>query len=156
MSFCCRKRLKLRSVAKARSSPRSHAPAWERISGLAICRMHSHGGAWERKGNEKLFDDDDIKKFRSLFRTARLKLEVLNAAVSLNSLRVPPGNRLEQLKGDRKGQHSIRVNNQWRVCFVWKNENAFDVEIVGYHQEEKHGKKTISNYTRRYSFRRIS
>jgi proteic killer suppression protein len=85
------------------------------------------------KNTEKLFDDDDIKKFRSISRTARLKLEVLNAAVSLNSLRVPPGNRLEQLKGDRKGQHSIRVNNQWRVCFVWKDENAFDVEIVDYH-----------------------
>ena len=85
------------------------------------------------KNTEKLFGDDDIKKFRSISRTARLKLEVLNAAVSLNSLRVPPGNRLEQLKGDRKGQHSIRINNQWRVCFVWKDENAFDVEIVDYH-----------------------
>jgi proteic killer suppression protein len=85
------------------------------------------------KNTEKLFDDDDIKKFRSISRTARLKLEVLNAAVSLNSLKVPPGNRLEQLKGDRKGQHSIRVNNQWRVCFVWKDDNVFDVEIVDYH-----------------------
>lgn len=85
------------------------------------------------KNTEKLFDDDDVKKFRGISRAARLKLEVLNASVSLNSLRVPPGNRLEQLKGDRKGQHSIRINNQWRVCFVWKNENAFDVEIVDYH-----------------------
>ena len=85
------------------------------------------------KNTEKLFDDDDIKKFRSISRTARFKLEILNAAVSLNSLSIPPGNRLEQLKGDRKGQHSIRINNQWRVCFVWKSENAFDVEIVDYH-----------------------
>jgi len=85
------------------------------------------------KNTEKLFNDDDIKKFRSISRAARLKLEVSNAAVSLNSLRVPPGNRLEQLKGDRKGQHSIRINNQWRVCFIWKDENAFDVEIVDYH-----------------------
>jgi len=85
------------------------------------------------KNTEKLFDDDDVKKFRGISKAARLKLEVLNASVSLNSLRVPPGNRLEQLKGDRKGQHSIRINNQWRVCFVWKNENAFDVEIVDYH-----------------------
>jgi len=60
-------------------------------------------------------------------------IRILNAAVSLNSLRIPPGNRLEQLKGDRKGQHSIRINNQWRVCFIWKGENAFDVEIVDYH-----------------------
>ena len=85
------------------------------------------------KNTEKFFDDDDVKKFRGISRAARLKLEVLNASVSLNSLRVPPGNRLEQLKGDRKGQHSIRINNQWRICFVWKNENAFDVEIVDYH-----------------------
>ena len=85
------------------------------------------------KNTEKLFDDDDVKKFRGISKAARLKLEVLNASVSLNSLRVPPGNRLEQLKSDRKGQHSIRINNQWRVCFVWKNENAFDVEIVDYH-----------------------
>ena len=85
------------------------------------------------KSTKKLFNDDDVKKFRSISKAARLKLEVLNASVSLNSLRVPPGNRLEQLKGDRKGQHSIRINNQWRVCFVWKNENAFDVEIVDYH-----------------------
>ena len=79
------------------------------------------------------FDDDDVKQFRSISKAARLKLEVLNADVSLNSLRIPPGNRLEQLKGDRKGQHSIRINNQWRVCFVWKNKNAFDVGIVDYH-----------------------
>jgi len=85
------------------------------------------------KNTEKLFDDDDIKKFRGISRAARLKLEILNAAISLNSLRVPPGNRLEQLKGDRKKQHSIRINNQWRICFVWKDENAFDVEIVDYH-----------------------
>jgi proteic killer suppression protein len=85
------------------------------------------------KNTEKLFDDDDVKKFRGISRAARLKLEILNAAISLNSLRVPPGNRLEQLKGDRKEQHSIRINNQWRICFVWKAENAFDVEIVDYH-----------------------
>ena len=64
------------------------------------------------KETEKLFDDIDIKKFRGISRTARIKLEMLNAAVSLNSLRVPPGNRLEQLKGKRKGQYSIRINNQ--------------------------------------------
>ena len=85
------------------------------------------------KNTEKLFDDDDVKKFRGISRAARLKLEVLNAAISLNSLRVPPGNRLEQLKGDRKGQHSIRINDQWRICFKWKEENANEVEIVDYH-----------------------
>ena len=85
------------------------------------------------KDTEKIFNDFNVKKFRAISRIARIKLEVLNAAVSLKSLRVPPGNRLERLKGDRKGQHSIRINDQWRICFVWKNENAHEVEIVDYH-----------------------
>ncbi len=86
------------------------------------------------KNTEKLFNDLDVKRFRSISKVARIKLEVLNAAVSLNSLRVPPGNRLEQLKGNRKGQRSIRINDQWRICFVWKDENATEVEIVDYHK----------------------
>jgi proteic killer suppression protein len=86
------------------------------------------------KDTEKLFDDLDVKKFRSISRTARIKLEVLNAAISLQSLRIPPGNRLEQLKGNRSGQHSIRINDQWRICFVWSGESVCDVEIVDYHQ----------------------
>ena len=86
------------------------------------------------KDTEKLFNDLDVRKFRSISRTARIKLEVLNAAVSLNSLRVPPGNRLEKLKGNREGQHSVRINDQWRICFLWKEENAHDVEIVDYHK----------------------
>ncbi len=86
------------------------------------------------KDTEKLFNDLDVTKFRSISKAARIKLEVLNAAVSLDSLRVPPGNRLEQLKGNRKGQHSIRINNQWRVCFMWKEESAMKVEIVDYHK----------------------
>ena len=86
------------------------------------------------KDTEKLFDDLSVRRFRTISRAARIKLEVLNAAVSLNSLRIPPGNRLEQLKGNRKGNHSIRINDQWRICFVWKEENAHDVEIVDYHK----------------------
>lgn len=82
---------------------------------------------------EKLFNDINVKKFSAILRPARIKLEILNAAVSLNSLRVSPGNRLEQLKGDRTGQHSIRINNQWRICFTWRNEDTYDVEIVDYH-----------------------
>ena len=58
---------------------------------------------------------------------------MLNAAVSLLDLRSPPGNRLERLKGDRKGQHSIRINDQFRICFVWREHDAYDVEIVDYH-----------------------
>ena len=86
------------------------------------------------KDTEKLFNDFDVKRLRGISRTARIKLEVLNPAVSLNSLRVPPGNRLEQLKGNRKGQHSIIINDQWRLCFVWKDERAIEVEIVNYHR----------------------
>lgn len=86
------------------------------------------------KKTQRLFNDVDVKKFRSISKSARIKLEVLNAAVSLNSLRVPPGNRLEQLTGDKKGRYSIRINDQWRICFAWKEENAFDVEIIDYHK----------------------
>lgn len=63
----------------------------------------------------------------------RRKLRVLNSAVTLDDLRIPPGNRLEALKGDRRGQHSIRINEQWRICFHWKDGDAYDVEIVDYH-----------------------
>jgi len=58
---------------------------------------------------------------------------MIDAAPEIDSLRVPPGNRLEALKGDRKGQYSIRINDQWRICFKWEAENAFDVEITDYH-----------------------
>jgi len=85
------------------------------------------------KDTEKLFNDFDGKKFRAISRPARIKLEILHAAVSLDSLKIPPGNRLEALKGDRKGQYSIRINSQWRICFAWQDGNAYDVEIVDYH-----------------------
>jgi proteic killer suppression protein len=65
--------------------------------------------------------------------TARRKLIMLDAAVDLDGLRVPPGNRLEALRGSRAGHHSIRINSQWRICFVWQDGNATDVEIVDYH-----------------------
>ena len=58
---------------------------------------------------------------------------MVDATTDLNDLRIPPGNRLEELKEDRKGQYSIRINDQWRICFVWKNGDAYDVEIVDYH-----------------------
>jgi toxin HigB-1 len=66
-------------------------------------------------------------------RVAVRKLAILNAAIELENLRVPPGNHLEELQFERKGQHSIRVNDQYRVCFVWRNGNAYDVEVVDYH-----------------------
>jgi proteic killer suppression protein len=68
-----------------------------------------------------------------LQRRAFKKLAILNAAVTLDNLKVPPGNQLEALRGSRAGQHSIRVNDQYRACFVWRNGNAFEVEIVDYH-----------------------
>ncbi|HTO77610.1 MAG TPA: type II toxin-antitoxin system RelE/ParE family toxin [Thermoanaerobaculia bacterium] len=82
---------------------------------------------------ENLFHDHDVPRFRSLERAARRKLLLLHRSVSLQDLRVPPGNHLEALKGARKGQHSIRINDQWRVCFAWRGSDAFDVEIVDYH-----------------------
>jgi len=68
-----------------------------------------------------------------LERRAFKKLAILNAAITLDNLKVPPGNHLEALRGNRTGQHSIRVNDQYRVCFVWRDGNAFEVEIVDYH-----------------------
>jgi proteic killer suppression protein len=69
-----------------------------------------------------------------VLRAALRKLAILDAAVDLDDLRVPPGNRLEALKGDRRGQHSIRINDQWRICFTWTDTGPEDVEIVDYHR----------------------
>ena len=81
----------------------------------------------------RLFADEDVPRFRAIQRRARRQLLLLNGAGSLNDLRSPPGNRLEALKGDRKGQHSIRINVQWRICFVWSGGAAENVEIVDDH-----------------------
>ena len=81
----------------------------------------------------RLFANQDVPRFRAIERQARRKLLLLHAAGILGDLRSPPGNRLEALKGDRKGQHSIRVNDQWRICLVWRDGGAEDVEIVDYH-----------------------
>jgi proteic killer suppression protein len=70
---------------------------------------------------------------RGIQNTARRKLKIIDAAPSIETLRVPPGNRLETLKGNRKGQWSIRINDQWRICFRWQDGTALDVEIVDYH-----------------------
>ncbi len=85
------------------------------------------------KATEQLFRDRDVSRFRSFERVARRKLLLLHRSVSVEDLRVPPGNRLEALKGKRKGQYSIRINDQWRICFEWRDSDAFDVEIVDYH-----------------------
>ena len=82
---------------------------------------------------QALFHSVDVQRFKSMERVARRKLLQLHAATALDSLRIPPGNQLEALRGDRKGQHSIRVNDQWRICFVWQGDGAAKVEIVDYH-----------------------
>ncbi len=85
------------------------------------------------RNTEALFQRKPRKRFRPLARVALRKLLILHAASSLDDLKVPPGNRLERLKGGRKRQYSIRINDQWRVCFRWKGGDAYDVEIVDYH-----------------------
>ncbi|MDP1883202.1 MAG: type II toxin-antitoxin system RelE/ParE family toxin, partial [Bradyrhizobium sp.] len=80
------------------------------------------------------FAGESPKRFPSgILKIARRKLKMVDAAVVLTDLRVPPGNQLEALAGDRKGQHSIRINDQWRICFVWTQEGPTDVEVVDYH-----------------------
>ncbi|MFO7667815.1 MAG: type II toxin-antitoxin system RelE/ParE family toxin [Desulfobacterales bacterium] len=86
------------------------------------------------KETEKIFNRRLSGKLpQNVQRIARKKLVILDSALEINDLRTPPGNRLEALKGDRKGQHSIRINNQWRICFRWSDGNADDVEITDYH-----------------------
>lgn len=85
------------------------------------------------KDTETLFAGLGPRRFRSLQAVAERKLTQLQAAETLEFLRSPPGNRLEALRGDRAGQHSIRINDQWRIVFVWRDGNAYDVEIIDYH-----------------------
>jgi proteic killer suppression protein len=86
------------------------------------------------KETEKLFQRQKSRPLPvDIQRKARMKLEILDAAENLDDLKVPPGNRLERLSGKREGQHSIRINQQWRICFRWKNGDCYDVEIVDYH-----------------------
>jgi toxin HigB-1 len=89
--------------------------------------------SFKDRGVEELFRDKLVRQFRAIERPARRKLLYLHRARVLEDLKAPPGNQLEALKGDRKGQHSIRINDQWRVCFTWKRGDAHDVEIVDYH-----------------------
>lgn len=84
------------------------------------------------KDTERLFDNIDVRRFQAIQRQARRKLRLLHGAGRLADLKAPPGNRLEALAGDQKGQHSMRINDQWRICFRWE-DGAHDVEIVDYH-----------------------
>jgi proteic killer suppression protein len=80
-----------------------------------------------------LFHGQNVARLKNIERIARRKLLLLHAATELASLNIPPGNRLESLHGARKGQHSIRINAQWRICFRWQPDGVHDVEIVDYH-----------------------
>jgi toxin HigB-1 len=84
------------------------------------------------RDTEALATDQPVRLFQAIERIARRKLEMLASASRLQDLKIPPGNKLEALKGDRKGQHSIRINDQWRICFRW-DDGAEDIEIVDYH-----------------------
>lgn len=85
------------------------------------------------RDTETLFADKRVPRFREIENVARRKLSYLNQAKNLQDLRNPPGNRLESLSGNREGQFSIRINNQWRLCFRWENGDVYNVEIVDYH-----------------------
>ena len=89
--------------------------------------------SFRSKETESLFADEDVPRFRAFERIARRKLLVLHRVTSLDDLRVPPGNRLEVLRGNRRGQCSIRINDQWRIYLVWTQGDVYDVEIVDYH-----------------------
>jgi proteic killer suppression protein len=82
---------------------------------------------------ERLFHRERVRRFKSFERQALRKLDILDAAPDIRALSTLPGNRLERLKGNRIGQYSIRVNDQWRICFEWRDGHAYEVEIVDYH-----------------------
>lgn len=90
--------------------------------------------SFNSKETEKIWKGQFSKKLPSTIQDrARRKLRMLNSSTDINDLLVPPANRLEVLKGDRSGQYSIRINNQWRICFIFENGNCYNVEIIDYH-----------------------
>ena len=90
--------------------------------------------AWASKESEKIYKGEYSKKFPiGIQKKARQKLIMLASATEIEDLRVPPGNRLHKLSGDRRGQYSISINDQWRICFIWNDANVKGVEIVDYH-----------------------
>jgi len=93
--------------------------------------------SFRSKETERLFAYRRSRRFRAIERAALRKLLQLHAATELRVLASPPGNRLEALRGARSGQHSIRINDQWRICFVWRDGHCYDVEIVDYHDERQ-------------------
>ncbi len=89
--------------------------------------------SFRSKQTERLFNRERVREFQSIERAALRKLAMLEATKELLDLAAPPGNRLERLRGDREGQHSIRINDQWRVCFAWRDGDAYGAELTDYH-----------------------
>lgn len=89
--------------------------------------------SYKDEETKKLYETGKSRKYNAILRVALRKLDMIAAATQVETLRVPPGNRLEKLEGDRVGAWSIRINDQWRVCFKWEGSNATEVEIVDYH-----------------------
>ena len=89
--------------------------------------------SFRSKQTDRLFKRERVRAFQSIERAALKKLVMLDAARELRDLAATPGNRLERLQGDREGEHSIRINDQWRICFVWREGDAYGVEITDYH-----------------------
>lgn len=117
---------------------RGRASTLDRQYRLTLLSLHVIIGeviiSFKDRDTEKVFQRAFVKAFsKALHRTALRKLLILDAAEKLDDLRIPPGNRLESLSGHRKGQHSIRINDQWRICFRWLGSDAEDVEITDYH-----------------------
>jgi proteic killer suppression protein len=90
--------------------------------------------SFKNKETEKIYSREvSLKLPRDIQQVALRKLRMINNSKNINDLRIPPANRLEKLSGNREGQHSIRINDQWRICFVWRDGDAYDVEITDYH-----------------------
>jgi toxin HigB-1 len=89
--------------------------------------------SFRSRETEQLHKRESVRRFKSIERVALRKLRQLDSADRLSDLASPPGNHLEPLRGDRHGQHSIRINDQWRLCFIWRDGDAYEVEITDYH-----------------------
>lgn len=89
--------------------------------------------SFQCEDTERLFHDESVRRWRAIEDVARRKLNMIHAARKLDDLKVPPGNKLHKLTRDRYGQHAIRINDQYRVCFTWRDGHAYDVEIADYH-----------------------
>ncbi len=107
-----------------------HLYASDRTHGVVLSVVIA---SYANKDTERVATGVRVKRFEAIARIAQSKLAILRAAVGLEDLATPAGNRLEALSGDRKGQYSIRINDQYRICFIWRSKYAYDVEIVDYH-----------------------